>query len=278
MFKDKELFRLSHINRSCNFPLQVVCAAVYQRNDYILENLQPNNSYLSFVWKTELPADLIVNGNSVQLHTPYMALVTPEDTIKLSPQTLREETFFQYSCPSVNIRQFNFQNCFFRMTPRMEKLRSELNQLLSNLSIPGNADRVDLLAMQMAQEAMLNKINRKIHSAATTPGEHIFKVARKIEMYFDTNLDIDKEIRQVGLGRRTFYREWNKFFADTPKKYLLDLRFTRAQQLLLNNQKPIAEVSELCGFNSVAYFIHSFKKKYGVTPGDFRKENNLGSF
>lgn len=272
MIKDKDLFRLSHITRTCNFPLQVACVAIYQRNDYILENLQPDNSYLSFVWKTEHPADLILNGNTIPLHSPYMVLVTPEDTVRLSPQTLREETFFQYSVPCANIKEFNLQNCFFQLTPRMEKLRGELNHLLHTLSVPGNADRVDLLAMQMAQEAMLNKINKKIHSACTLPNEKIFQVARKIEMHFDTDLDIEKEIRQAGLGRRTFYREWNKFFTDTPKKYLLELRFDKAQTLLANTSKSVAEISELCGFNNVAYFIHSFRKSHGMTPGDFRKE------
>ncbi|MEZ9177576.1 helix-turn-helix transcriptional regulator [Vibrio kanaloae] len=40
----------------------------------------------------------------------------------------------------------------------------------------------------------------------------------------------------------------------------------------------VSRVSELCGFNSVTYFCTKFKKKYGVTPSNFRlnsKEVNL---
>jgi AraC-like DNA-binding protein len=270
----KDFFNLSHISRMCSFPLQVTGVAVYQRNDYILENMQPEDSYLSFIWKTEFSSELSINGSTVQLDSPYMAVVTPEDTVRLLPQTSREETFFKYRLHSENLKLFNLQNCFFRMTPQMENLRSELNQLLHSLYVPGNADRIDMLALQMAQEAMLNKLDRCHHTGQMLPDERIFKVARRIEMYFDTEFDIDKEIRQVGLGRRTFYREWNKFFMDTPKKYLLDLRFNKAKQLLVYTKKSIAEIAELCGFSNAAYFIHVFGENFGVTPGAFRKNSS----
>ena len=105
----KDFFNLSHISRMCSFPLQVTGVAVYQRNDYILENMQPEDSYLSFIWKTEFSSELSINGSTVQLDSPYMALVTPEDTVRLLPQTSREETFFKYRLHSENLKLFNLQ-------------------------------------------------------------------------------------------------------------------------------------------------------------------------
>ena len=273
---NREQFMLAHITRKHNFPLQIYQLAISRRNDYILNDLHPDSAFISFVWQTEIPSDLTINGKTVRLDSsyPYMAILFPGDTVNLSPQTPREETFFRYTCPEEYLRFFNFESCFFQITPRMENLRSELIRLQVNLSVPGNADRIDMLALQMAQEAMLNKLDRRHHTGQMLPDERIFKVARRIEMYFDTEFDIDKEIRQVGLGRRTFYREWNKFFMDTPKKYLLDLRFNKAKQLLVYTKKSIAEIAELCGFSNAAYFIHVFGENFGVTPGAFRKNSS----
>ena len=275
---DREQFFLSHISRKHNFPLQIYQLAIYLRNNYILNNLHPDSIFISFVWKTEIPTDLTINGRTIRLDMPYMAILIPGDTVSLSPQTPREETFFRYNCPVEYIKFFNFESCFFQITPRMENLRSELTRLQDTLSAPGNADRIDMLALQMAHEATLNKLDNRHQPTQTLPDERIFKVARKIEMYFDTEFDIDKEIRLAGLGRRTFYREWNKFFVDTPKKYLLDLRFNKAKQLLIYTKKSITEISELCGFANTAYFIHSFRENLGLTPGIFRKKNRKNPF
>jgi len=44
-----------------------------------------------------------------------------------------------------------------------------------------------------------------------------------------------------------------------------------AERLLIHTYKNISEVSFLLGFDNVSYFITFFKKKYGVSPDEFRK-------
>ncbi len=52
--------------------------------------------------------------------------------------------------------------------------------------------------------------------------------------------------------------------------YISDLRLSEAKWYLLNSQTSITEVAMFLGYNSSSYFSAAFKKKYGMTPKEFR--------
>lgn len=62
----------------------------------------------------------------------------------------------------------------------------------------------------------------------------------------------------------------------SPLDFLNELRLNNAVKLLSGNREPqymISEISFLCGFYDVGYFTRLFRKKYGVTPSEYRKAN-----
>lgn len=60
--------------------------------------------------------------------------------------------------------------------------------------------------------------------------------------------------------------------------YLSTLRMDKARELLL--QHPESSIQEICdqvGYANPSYFTATFKKKYGITPGQFRKKQDFNS-
>ena len=53
--------------------------------------------------------------------------------------------------------------------------------------------------------------------------------------------------------------------------YLCDFRLNIAARLLVTTDDSILSIAESCGFFNLSYFNRTFKKKYGVTPGGYRK-------
>ncbi len=53
--------------------------------------------------------------------------------------------------------------------------------------------------------------------------------------------------------------------------YLNKLRMEQAKKLLVSTEYTIFEISEMVGYIDYSYFIKAFKKKYGVTPTQYRK-------
>jgi AraC-like DNA-binding protein len=52
-------------------------------------------------------------------------------------------------------------------------------------------------------------------------------------------------------------------------------RLEHARHLLTGSALYIQEIAEECGFEDFSYFIRRFKRKYGKTPGEYRKKINI---
>lgn len=89
------------------------------------------------------------------------------------------------------------------------------------------------------------------------------------EMYFG---DLAKK---YNVSYSFFRKMFRKYTGMSPGQYHLQLRLTRAKELLVSTDKSIKEISYELGFQSIFHFSSLFKKKEGVTPSYFRNKNNL---
>lgn len=58
----------------------------------------------------------------------------------------------------------------------------------------------------------------------------------------------------------------------TFKELLQEKRLTKAKELLDRTQLPITQIIEEVGYDNISYFYRIFKKKYGITPKQFREQ------
>jgi len=57
----------------------------------------------------------------------------------------------------------------------------------------------------------------------------------------------------------------------TPGQYLTDLRMEKAAQLLATTFLSIKEIMGAAGYRSKGNFIRFFRKRFGVTPSEYRQ-------
>jgi AraC-like DNA-binding protein len=83
---------------------------------------------------------------------------------------------------------------------------------------------------------------------------------------FHFNVPIEKFARLTGRSLAGFKRDFQKIFGLSPRQWLQEKRLTEARHLIeKKNKKPSAIYLDL-GFESLAHFSHSFKKKFGKAP------------
>lgn len=68
-----------------------------------------------------------------------------------------------------------------------------------------------------------------------------------------------------------FKKETGITFSD----YLLDVRFDKAKDLLVNTDLTVKEIAERLKYSNSQNFIRSFKKRESTTPGRFRQEHKM---
>jgi AraC-like DNA-binding protein len=66
---------------------------------------------------------------------------------------------------------------------------------------------------------------------------------------------------------RFFHRHTQQNF----RTYVNEIRLKRSLQFLGDLRYNVTDVASLCGFTDLQYFIRCFRKRYGFTPGDYRK-------
>ena len=87
------------------------------------------------------------------------------------------------------------------------------------------------------------------------------------------SLSSSEIIRRSGYSRSQYLRKLKKETGVTLTKYLMNLRINYAKSLLQTTSKSILEISIEVGYDSVNYFIRIFKEHTGVTPLQFRHQN-----
>jgi len=85
---------------------------------------------------------------------------------------------------------------------------------------------------------------------------------------FHFNVPVEKFAQLTGRSLAGFKRDFQKIFGVPPRRWLQDKRLNAAKHLIENkHQKPSAIYLDL-GFESLAHFSNSFKKKFGKAPSE----------
>ncbi|MGX2982555.1 helix-turn-helix transcriptional regulator [Helicobacter sp. 23-1045] len=89
-----------------------------------------------------------------------------------------------------------------------------------------------------------------------------FANVREMADFFEMNLSI-------------FSRNFKLSFGISPKEWIDNEKFERAKLLLEFSNKNVTEICKELKINSMAWFIKRFGEKYGITPKQMQKANNL---
>jgi len=102
--------------------------------------------------------------------------------------------------------------------------------------------------------------------------QHQFEqIDRYIDTHLSGNIQVDDLAALLGCSKFYFLREFKKLADVTPYQYIIARRLARARQRLASSDISLGVLAGELGFNDQAHFTRSFKKEYGVTPGQFRK-------
>lgn len=101
-------------------------------------------------------------------------------------------------------------------------------------------------------------------------------LAEKVELYLKHNFQnkITNELlaKEFHFHENYIIRCMKRTFNYTPLEYLADYRLEYSTKLLIKTTLPISKIAYESGYQSVAYYSLCFKKKYGVSPLNYRKK------
>jgi LacI family transcriptional regulator len=87
-------------------------------------------------------------------------------------------------------------------------------------------------------------------------------------------LDVSALLKAVPLSRSSLERRFVRLLGRSPNAEILRVKLNRTKQLLMDSDLPLIVIAEKAGFESQEYMSRVFKKKLGMTPGQFRSQSH----
>ena len=86
-------------------------------------------------------------------------------------------------------------------------------------------------------------------------------------------LDLKKFCRDHGWGYENFRKRFAEIIGISPNRYRLKRRLDAARALLLQKQMSVRIIAQELGYKTSNEFSMQFKKNTGMTPSEFRQQN-----
>lgn len=214
-----------------------------------------------------------------------VVVMTASGKAALTPSRGREATFAWFCTrldhlyplfESTEISQLNRVAERFllpRHYPRQSELAIDCHRLLADvpraLTLEHRSHLLRLVSNILTAELALLEPPRA-HSAG--PDAHFFRVVEQLSPEEFVELRVEDLARRFGYGRRHLSRLFHRHFGTSVAAMRMELRLTKAISLLRDPDTKITAIASDCGFNHLGLFNSCFKKRFGVSPGAWRKE------
>ncbi len=161
--------------------------------------------------------------------------------------------------------------CFTpRESGKYRHLWARLNEIASS----------DFFVKEMAVMEVLSALLTRLmqdgtgtYAVENEPGKR--RDVRQIRAYlgehFSENILLDDLANRFFINKYYLTHIFKEQYGVTINGYLVQLRMTRAKELLRFSGYTMDEVGTACGYADTNYFIRCFKKTEGVTPGEYRR-------
>lgn len=95
-----------------------------------------------------------------------------------------------------------------------------------------------------------------------------------IEANYAQNLQVSQIADFLGLNRSYFCRLFSRQMGMSPQDYIVSFRLEQAERLLLCTKLSQKEIARQIGYPDVYAFSRMFKRRYKVSPGQFRTKQS----
>lgn len=103
--------------------------------------------------------------------------------------------------------------------------------------------------------------------------EFVHKIHDIIEKNLNSNdFNIDTIAGTIGLSRSAFFKKLKSLTGFAPVDLVKEIRLNKAARLIETTDDSITEIAYSVGFRDAGYFGKCFRKKYDMTPKEYRAE------
>lgn len=266
------IFDLSSLPRFCGGKPQIEKIAWFKDHIYYHKDAVLDSDNISLTLNEDSGEKItLVNGieRITQNDAPRLSSSCSRSRMTTLKTVRRDELLFRYPAGGTMMQDFPFSSVPFELTPELSALLKELEEKLDHLALPGTADKLDLLALEIFAEI------RSPHTALPLSHRRVRDLYNRIMSHPGEDFNIESLVQENKMSRASFYREWQKYSSCSPYQLLLKNRLKTARWLLRQTSLSVKDIAWQAGFRSSSVFSDTFRRQTGFSPLQYRRAENV---
>ena len=256
----------------------------------IISKTCPLHSHTFFEFSICLNGQYVneINGNTYPIERGSILLLRPQDThyflckdkhtsrdVYVHPHTLKN------ICDCIDPTLFEqFSNEPLSVCFRISDY--DLQLLENKMNVFNNSKNVTPLFLKTSHASIIMDIltlwmQYKAEKHLPNLAPWLSSLIRQINTEEFLHKSIESIAEATNYSHGYVCREFKKHMGISLKEYVANVKFSYATTLLLSNDNSVSQIAEKLNDSSTSNFIIAFKRKYGVTPLQWRKEQKRTS-
>ncbi|CAM4203848.1 helix-turn-helix domain-containing protein [Erysipelothrix aquatica] len=265
-----------HYFKNPNYPIIFHIDTLYKQSSHIVAHWHAN---IELLYVVSGEAVVEIDGQPVRAKRGEIVIINSNSIHSVRSET-DEVVYFCLIMDSTFCRSLNFDtvNCRFHHLTNDLEMRN-IFQIIANESQqakPFYQKAVRALCNTMLILLYRNQlIEHTLVRTNTSDRMAIIKQAIEyIHHHFNRDISLDEISQEIGISKFYFCRIFKDVTGITPNNYIFQVRCNHAHQLLSERDLSVAECSDICGFNSTAYFTKCFKSVFGFPPSHIHRHKD----
>lgn len=272
----------------------------YDYYSTIVENGRPDTL---FHWHPELEINYVYEGTA-RFHIDYdyfnsqagdIILIRPNgmhsihpignkshitDTFRFHLDMIGYSIIDQVSLHYLQPLQSSFYKFIPRIQPNMEGYEEIKECIFAIFDLSKNEGRhFELLLKSKLNEFMYllyyhRYVLRKQTDDIYRKNERIRELIDFINNNYQKDLSIEYLANFMGYSKTHFMSVFKQHSGSSCTEFIIQVRLSKACDLLINTTNPILEIATSIGFNNLSNFNRQFKRYYELTPSQYRKQSS----
>jgi AraC-like DNA-binding protein len=160
-----------------------------------------------------------------------------------------------------------------KLLPAASPLAAQSHRLIEEVPPQFDLDhRAQLLRVAAAILAEEFKMAHQKRLGSDRADERVAQIFETLSADELVNLSVSELAEKFGCGRRHLNRLFHQNFGLSVASLKMEMRLVRAAACLRNEQAKVISVAEQCGFHHLGLFNTCFKRRFGTSPGQWRKQ------
>ena len=239
---------------------------------FVWDRPEGRDDYLFIIFKS--PSVVEIGGKKLYAEIGDGILFAPNQPQKYYP---RQGKFVH------DFMHFEFENDAqereFSSIPRSEVIHlfnptamSEILSMIEEEKMSPVADR--FLLHSLLQSFLLMALKSTRESTLSRYSDVLSKLRMEIIRNPEKTWEISNMAKETQLSKSYLQMLFKKQFGISCVDAVISARLEMAKSLLTESQMSVSEIGELCGYNNTEHFIRQFKSRLGISPLQYRSEQN----